>query len=176
VEGLIQTGKERAVAAGREAAGWVDELTSGELIAARRAASKVSTTAKGRDSFITVKDLKSIEETFVKKGKEKALEYLGAVRENSMAQTKNAFMNLFPRNQNMSTNALRGFGSFGTAMVAGPLAALGAAAAQAPITTGAATLAAKAGYQSAKAVGGVATKAGIPTGLSAIRDFLQKGI
>jgi hypothetical protein len=56
------------------------------------------------------------------------------------------------------------------------LAALGAAAAQAPITTGAATLAAKAGYQSAKAVGGVATKAGIPTGLSAIRDFLQKGI
>lgn len=177
VRGLIAEGKARAKAAGRDPLGWAEELTPGELIAARRGASKLTTKAQGGvGDHINIEDLKNIEKTFVKKGQEKALEYLSAVRENSMAQTRQQFLNLFPRNQNMSTNALRGFGSFGTAVLAGPLAALGAAAAQAPLTTGVATLATKGAYEVGKRAGGVAAKAGVPTTLAAIREYLQKGI
>lgn len=176
VEGLIDQGKQRAVSAGKDPSKWVDELTPGELIAGRRAASKLTTSAHGRDAFITVKDLKRFEDAFVNKGKEKALEYLSAIRENSMAQTRQAFMHLFPRNQNMSTNALRGFGSFGAAFLAGPVAAAGAAAAQAPITTGLATLAAKGVYSAGKAAGKAVSKVAPPVGLQAMKEYLRKPI
>jgi hypothetical protein len=168
VEGLIQEGKDRAAAAGKDTANWATELTPGELLAARRAASKMSTTAQGRDSYINYKDLKSIEDAFVAKGQEKAMEYLQAVRQSSMAKTRQAFLSLFPRNQNMSTNALRGVGMVALGHV-NPAAAL----AMSPITTGAATLAAKAAYGIGKAVGRPVAQAGIPTGLAAIRSFLS---
>lgn len=170
VEDLIKTGKERAVAAGRDSKNWADELTPGELIAGRRGASKLTFKGKGREEFIAVKDLKSFEQSFVNKAKDHALQYLAAVRENSMARTKDAFLRVFPQNQNTSANALRGSGMFAEAMFINPLVAL----AHTPAATGLATLAAKLGYQSGKKVGTSAARIAGMTSLPALRALLQK--
>ncbi len=172
VEGLIQEGKSRAAAAGAKPEEWATHLTPGELIAGRRASSKLTQTAKGRETFIAAKDVRAFEDAFVDKAKDKAIAYLQALKDQSNARTREAFTQLFPRNVTTSPNALRGLAMIGTAAKFSPWAAL----AGSPAVTGLATVAAKAGYKTGAAIGGVASQVGIPTGISAIRQYLQKGI
>lgn len=177
VEGLIQKGKDLAVADAQEKLGrtlqpnevldvskdWAKHLTPGELIAGRRGASKLTTVAKGRGSSQATKDLNSFEDAFVDKAKENALTYLKALKDQTNARTRDAFMNVIPRNKNMSSNALRGMAMVGEAFINPALAGL-----HAPIVTGAATLAAKGAYNA------VASPVVARPALHAIRQYLTK--
>jgi len=132
-----------------------DMPTMGDLIAGRRAASKLSTIRKGMEGYQTVKDLNTFEDHMNALDPEGTTKILAALKEVSKAKNLSAFMNLFPMNANTSANALRG-----SSMLASPLlgallghgsaegVALGtlAAIAHSPIATGVGTLAARGAY------------------------------
>lgn len=172
VEGLIQKGKDTAIAAGDKPENWAKHLTPGELIAGRRGASKLSAAAKGRESYIAVQDVKAFETAFVETAKAKALTYLKAVKDQANARTRSVFMNVLPLNKNLSHNALRGMAAAGAALSGNPLMAI----AMSPAVTGIGTLAAKGAYSAGRAVASnpVSTKAVGAGTLAAIRAFLSK--
>jgi len=159
-EGLEIIGRE-ARATGQEPAGV--GLTLGELIAARRAASKVAQHAKGSEKYLYAKDAAE----YTRQLQERAPQILEAIKEVARSKTRGEFLRLVPRQKSNT-----GHGDFFKAGTA--LLTMGATS---PLSVGLGTLAARGAYSAtAGALGNPVAKRVLPGGaLAAIRDFLQNG-
>ncbi len=161
VEDLIQKGKDLAVEAGAKAEDWANYLTPGELIAGRRGASKLTSVAKGRDLYQSAQDLKTFETAFVAKAQDQAVQYLGALKDQVNARTRDAFMRLIPRGKTGAPDFFRTIAAAGTGLTTSPAA------------VGLGTLAASAANQIAAPVARIATSPATGnTGLAVLKRYL----
>jgi hypothetical protein len=154
------------------------DLTNGELIAGRRAASKLTAKGKGMEEHIAAKDVKAFASELEKRNPEVAAKLFKALDDQTMARTRQATMSPLPLNQNMSANALRG-SAMGAEVVGGvmsghPMLAL-TALSHSPLVSGVGTLAAKGAYKAAgAALGNPVSKRIAPSlTLAKIREYLQ---
>ena len=143
-----------------------EELSIAELVAARRASSKLGySTKEGMLGTQFKKDVKLIEQKLEEKAPEIAPRYLGLLKEYSKTMTRNKFLQLLPQNKNGSVNALRSLIAVGgTAINPATLAVMS------PLTTGLATLGV---VGASKAVGAAARSRTGQSGLQAIRQYLM---
>lgn len=142
------------------------EPTTAELIAARRASSKLGySTKEGMLGTQFKKDVQLIDDKLKEKAPEIATKYLGLLKEYSNMMTRSKFLQLLPQNKNGSINALRSLIAVGGAAI-NPLSL----AAMSPVTTGLGTLAA---VGANKALVGAANSPVARTGLQTIRQYLQ---
>jgi hypothetical protein len=155
------------------------DLTNGELIAGRRAASKLTVKGKGMEEYIAAKDVKAFAAELETRNPEVASKLFKALDDQTMARTRQATMSPLPLNQNMSANALRGSAMAGEiaggVMSGHPMLAL-TALSHSPLVSGVGTLAAKGAYKAAGATLGnpVSKRIAPSVTLSKIREYLQK--
>ena len=122
VEQVMKKGKELAVEAGDTSEAWAKYLTPGELIAGRRGASKLTSVAKGRDLYQATKDLRTFEDAFVTTAKDKAVQYLKALKDQSNAHTRDAFTKLVPRGVTGKPDFFRTLAAGATGLATSPAA------------------------------------------------------